>query len=338
MMMATADAVASSIASLTWLLLEAKDDEFVTCDRGLAMHDPTPKFPWSGHALRSSPKAQTSYPLAPQHCLVLVQLPQPVAVVEADAEDVREFNLRAYGWASQYIYGRTQEVVQRVRIQAKDKPALVIRPRTPKPVILEEVDPNDPEVGKDHAKKGWPRTVAITDDDGNERIASYQLIDPKDEKSVAEAISAEEATQSALAAERARQAPANPTFVSVAAQARPPSGPRVRATPKRCREECASPSTSSTAAGHLARNRPRLLRRGVRHAARRLKTTDGWWTAAKRPRYRTRNSACWFIRGSAPSTATASTRSSSAASARQPVSLLAQSSSPCARAALLERQ
>jgi hypothetical protein len=46
MMVATADKVASSIASLTWLLLEAKEDEFVTCDRGLAMHDPTPKFPW----------------------------------------------------------------------------------------------------------------------------------------------------------------------------------------------------------------------------------------------------------------------------------------------------
>ena len=129
MMMATVDNVASSMASLTWLLLEAKEDEFVTCDRALAMHDPTPKFPWSGHALRSSPKAQTSYPLAPRHCLVLVQHPQPVAVVEADAEDVREFNLRTYGWASQYIYGTSQEVVQRVRIQAKDKPALVIRPR-----------------------------------------------------------------------------------------------------------------------------------------------------------------------------------------------------------------
>lgn len=213
MMMATVDNVASSMASLTWLLLEAKEDEFVTCDRALAMHDPTPKFPWSGHALRSSPKAQTSYPLAPRHCLVLVQHPQPVAVVEADAEDVREFNLRTYGWASQYIYGTSQEVVQRVRIQAKDKPALVIRPRTPKTVILEEVDPNDPEAGKEHAKKGWPRTVAIADDDGNERIASYQLIDPKDQKSVAEAISAEEATQRAFAVERPRQAPANPTNI-----------------------------------------------------------------------------------------------------------------------------
>ena len=205
MMMRTSDVVASSIANLSWLLLEAKADEFVTCDRALAMHDPTPKFPWSGHALISSPKAQTSYPLSPKHCLVLVQRPQPVALAEADAEDVREFNLRTYGWASQYIYGRTQEVVQRIRAQAKDKPELVIRPRTPKPVILKEVDPNDRTVGAEHAKKGWPRTVAITDDEGNQRIASYQLIDPKDQKSVAEAISAEEATQRALSAERGKQ-------------------------------------------------------------------------------------------------------------------------------------
>lgn len=196
MMLATSDHLASSIADLSWVLLEAQADEFVTGDRALAMHDPTPKFPWSGHALKSSPKAQTSYPLTPTHMLVLIQHPQPLVVAHADAADVRDFNLRTYGWASQHIYGRTQEVLQRVRIQAKRFPNGVIRPRTSKSVILEEVDPNDQTVGAEHASKGWPRTIAIANDDGSERIVSYQLIDPTDQKTV-EAISAEEATMRA---------------------------------------------------------------------------------------------------------------------------------------------
>ena len=55
MMMAVADAVARSIASLTWILVEATEGEFVTSDRALAMHDPTPKFPWAGHGLHRRP-------------------------------------------------------------------------------------------------------------------------------------------------------------------------------------------------------------------------------------------------------------------------------------------
>ena len=205
MMLAVADEVASSIASLTWGLVEAAEGEFVTSDRALAMHDPTPKFPWSGHALRSSNNAQTTMPLSPDRCLVLAQSDEPVLVLQADADDVREINLKTYGWASQFIYGRTQAVVQQVRIQARDKPALVIRPRLQTNVIFEEADPNDPNVGRDHVKRGWPRGVMMAGNDGRPQFHSYQLIDPKDRKSVREAISAEEATQRAVAAERGKR-------------------------------------------------------------------------------------------------------------------------------------
>jgi hypothetical protein len=126
-------------------------------------------------------------------------------VAQADADDVREFNLRTYGWASQFIYGRTQEVVQRVRAQAKDKPALVIRPRLQTNVILEEADPNDPNVGKEHVKRGWPRGFMAPGADGRPVFHSYQLIDPKDEKSVRDAISAEEATLRTVTAERGKR-------------------------------------------------------------------------------------------------------------------------------------
>jgi hypothetical protein len=202
MMMGTNGPVASVIASMTWVLVEAKEDEFITSDRGLAMHDPKPKAPWSGNALRSSPEAETTFPLSPKFCLGLLQEDPPLLTAEADAEGVREVNLRTYGWASQFVYGRGQDVVARVRTQAKQNPALVIRPRTPKPVILEEADPNDPSVGAEHAKKGWPRGLWVKDDDGNDRFCSYQLVDPKDQASVEAAIVAEEAFQRAVSEKR----------------------------------------------------------------------------------------------------------------------------------------
>jgi len=206
MMLQTADALASTIASLSWVLIEAQEDEFIISDRSLAMHDPTPKFPWSGHALRSSLRAQTTFPLSPHRCLALVQAEPPTIVAAADAEDVRELNLRIYGWASEFIYGRTQELLQRVRAEAKRRPEQVIRPRTPKPVILEEADSDDPTVGIEHVKKGWPRGVMVADEDGGERFCSYQLVDPDDQGSVEDVISAEEAIQRAFAAERATAA------------------------------------------------------------------------------------------------------------------------------------
>ncbi|MGI8920812.1 MAG: DUF4238 domain-containing protein [Solirubrobacteraceae bacterium] len=205
MMLRTADAVASAIASLSWGVVAAKEDEFVICDRALAVHDSTPKFPWSGHALLSSPTAETIFPLTPGVCLALFQRERAVVSYEIGADEVRELNLRTYGWASQYIYGRTQDVVQRVRKQAKEKPELVIRPRTSKPVLLEWADPDDPTVGAEHVKKGWPRGVMIPDENGAPRFAAYTLIDPADEASVSAAITAEEMTERVRAAAREKK-------------------------------------------------------------------------------------------------------------------------------------
>jgi Protein of unknown function (DUF4238) len=198
MMLRTADSLAESIATLIWVLIEASDGEFIASDRALSMHDPQPKFPWSGHAIRSSQEAQTTFPLSPRHSLGLIQGGPQIASTEANAKEVRIFNLRTYGWASQFIYGRTQAAVQRVRVQAKAHPGLVIRPRAPKTVILERADPNDPTVGVEHAKKGWPRGLWATGDDGVDYFCSYELVDPSDPGSVQGIISAEEAVQRAF--------------------------------------------------------------------------------------------------------------------------------------------
>lgn len=71
LLLSTADHVATTINALSWVVLRAEAGEFVTSDRAIAMYDPTPRFPWSGHAWLSSPGAQSTMPLDPAHCLLL---------------------------------------------------------------------------------------------------------------------------------------------------------------------------------------------------------------------------------------------------------------------------
>jgi hypothetical protein len=58
------------IYTLDWRLLRT-DRHFVTSDTGLAMYDPTPMYPWSGNAWRSSSAAETTIPLGSGACLVV---------------------------------------------------------------------------------------------------------------------------------------------------------------------------------------------------------------------------------------------------------------------------
>lgn len=187
----TADEVALMIASLEWHLLRASEDEFVTSDRPMGLHDPAPPQPWSGHALASSPQAETTFPLSPEHMLFLFRGEPRVGIVSVAADDVRELNLRTYAWTERRIFGRTQEAVARVRRQAKEDRRRLITPRWTGQVVLQEADPSDPTVGEEHARKGWPRGVMTTDADGSERFCTYTLIAPDDPSAVKDAIAEE---------------------------------------------------------------------------------------------------------------------------------------------------
>jgi len=186
-----ADDVAVTIASMEWHVMQATEDEFITSDRPMALHDPAPAFPWSGHALASSPKAETTFPLSPEHMLFLFEGRPRVGRVKVGAEDVRELNLRTYSWAEHHVYGRTQEVVERVRRQSKGYRHLVTTPRKPVQVVLKEADSSDPTVGEEHAKKGWPRGLMSQDAGGTERYCAYTLVPPDDPASMKAAIDAE---------------------------------------------------------------------------------------------------------------------------------------------------
>jgi hypothetical protein len=149
--------LAATIYPDTWKLVRT-DAFFVTSDTGLAMYDPKPRFPWAGNAWRSSPAAETTIPLSSNECLVIT--PGDDARLEivdgAFASFVDSLNLRTYGWASDFIYGRSQEVVTHVRRIAKQRPADIIRPRPTHQMLVVEHDPSDRSLALAHLRRGWP--------------------------------------------------------------------------------------------------------------------------------------------------------------------------------------
>lgn len=148
--------LALTIYPADWTLLRTQT-AFVTSDTGLSMHDPTPPLPWTGNAWFSSPQAETAIPLSSSACL-LITLGNEARIRELDATDdeTDRLNLRAYGWASDYAYGESQEVVVELRRLAKRRPTEVPSPRPVHNTILVDADPDDPSLADEHRRRGWP--------------------------------------------------------------------------------------------------------------------------------------------------------------------------------------
>jgi hypothetical protein len=166
LMMEVVDGLAEAIDNMRWTLIVAGDDEFVISDRALALHDPTPRHPWSGHGLYSSPNAVTTIALSPEITLQLDHGQEPIPRTVATRAEVRRINLRTYGWAERFIYGRSQAVVQRVQRQKKDHPSEVIRPRPMKQAVLRPADRDD------------PRGVWIKGKNGHPEYMTYAVLEP----------------------------------------------------------------------------------------------------------------------------------------------------------------
>ncbi len=147
------------IFQLTWTLMWRRD-AFVASDRAFAQHDPSPMYPWSSEGLISSPEAQTFVPLSGDACLRLSIGTSKVAVEEATARDTEAVNLKIYGWADHYIFGRTQEIVTSVRRAAKGRPSEVARPRKQHQVMLLDVDPEDDSFANENRRRGWPARLS----------------------------------------------------------------------------------------------------------------------------------------------------------------------------------
>lgn len=157
-----AGAAASIVYDMHWTLLR-RPAAFITSDRGLAMHDPKPRFPWSGQRWLSSPNVQVTITLASDCCLLLDHREQATEVVDIDEDTADGINLRTYGWAGDYIYGHSQELVAHVRRLAKQRPDAVVRPIPHHQVLLFEADSDDRSLAEEHRRRGWP--PYLTSDD-----------------------------------------------------------------------------------------------------------------------------------------------------------------------------
>jgi hypothetical protein len=161
---------------MEWTLMRAHDVEFITSDRGAASFDPTPKHPWSSHTIHSSPNAETFFPISSEYCLVISPGQPVVRTSDVNRAKVMETNLRIYGWADRYIYGRSQEAVAAVRRARKRKPQLAAPPEPHRGVMLIDRDPDDERLAHAHLARGWPPYMIGIDDHGMPQQLDYLVV------------------------------------------------------------------------------------------------------------------------------------------------------------------
>jgi hypothetical protein len=140
-----ADKIVPPLAhAMTWRSLRAPaGTEFICCDNPLNIYDPgalnRPKM-HAGVGWVSSIAVEATLPLDPSVCLLVTPGPPLWRIEEVDATRVDEINLRTYAAAQQFIYGPSQQSVQRVRQNAKRDRMLVeaFRPRPPQITMLDD--------------------------------------------------------------------------------------------------------------------------------------------------------------------------------------------------------
>jgi hypothetical protein len=146
------------IIAFDWALLRSADGGFVASDRGYAIHDPAPPFPWAAQGLLSSAVSETLMPLNDTAALLL----RPGAatcrleVRDVAAPELERLNLRTFGWADEYVFAKRQATLDNLRAASRRRPGDVIRPKPFCEVILLELDPDDPSLAADNIRRGWP--------------------------------------------------------------------------------------------------------------------------------------------------------------------------------------
>ncbi|MFL5862436.1 MAG: hypothetical protein ACJ780_16965 [Solirubrobacteraceae bacterium] len=91
--------------------------------------------------------------------------------------EVDRINLRTYGWATRYVYRPSQEILEALHARALAEPEAVPAPTKKRHVILEDLSTADPAVADRNAAKGGDRHIAVRQEDGTQRLASYEVID-----------------------------------------------------------------------------------------------------------------------------------------------------------------
>jgi hypothetical protein len=165
------------VYSLPWTVLRAREGAFITSDRPLTMHDPTPPHDFSGAAWVSSDFVTTTMPLSSAACLRISPADRCHFSERETTKQVDRINLRTYGWASRYIYGHSAEVLEALHARALDDPQAVPAPAKKRVVMMEDLDTADPSVAERNAARGWDRYLQVREKDGSYRLVSYEVID-----------------------------------------------------------------------------------------------------------------------------------------------------------------
>lgn len=154
---------AQLIYQLHWTLLTAAEGSFITSDRGVAMHDPEPPWPWTGNGLNSSPAAETMVPLASDACLLLTPSGSRAgrAARRVGQAEVDSINLRTFGWADRHLFGESQAAIDRVRSLARAAPRRAPRPRPTRNVLILPAAPGQECFATANRRRGWPDRVPV---------------------------------------------------------------------------------------------------------------------------------------------------------------------------------
>ncbi len=169
---------APMLIAFHWTLLRSSSGGLITSDRGYAIHDPTPPYPWAAQGLLSSENAEVTVPLGDTVCLLMRPVPGDCGLDARDlsADEVEALNLRTYGWADKHVFAKAQTTLDSVRGASRRHPSRVIRPRPFCQVVLLEPDPDDNGLIAANLRRGWP--AQIPTDDGE--LRDYIVI-PYDE-------------------------------------------------------------------------------------------------------------------------------------------------------------
>lgn len=175
MLLTTAGEIAGIVYAMDWFILTPESGDFVTSDRGLAMHDDNLRLPWSGHAWNSSATAETYIPIS-EGCCVVVSPGSGLTVRQpAPVKEVRDVNRMIYGFADKYVFGEPKTLGS-LHSWASRHAERVPRPRPAYQSLLIYADPDDDSIAETHRKKGWPDQMLVTDDEGEEYVMDYLVI------------------------------------------------------------------------------------------------------------------------------------------------------------------
>lgn len=154
------------IFAFDWTLLRARSGGVITSDRGFAIDDPSPPFPWAAQGLLSSDRAETTIPIGDTICLAIRPGEADAGMDERklSVADLERLNLRTYGWADSYVFAARQDHLDRVRVAARRWPDRAAGPRPFCSVALIELDPEDDSLARENQRRGWP--AHLRGDDG----------------------------------------------------------------------------------------------------------------------------------------------------------------------------